>query len=81
MIAWISYMDNNAIIELDFSIIISNYWMRLSMTLRIMQIDGPTAKVANTVQDLHNSSGHSKAAFNNRFIVYSFKIIHTLKTS
>ena len=51
------------------------------MTLRIMQIDGPTAKVANTVQDLHNSSGHSKAAFNNRFIVYSFKIIHTLKTS
>ena len=49
MIAWISYMDNNAIIELDFSIIISNYWMRLSMTLRIMQIDGPTAKVANTV--------------------------------
>ena len=49
MIAWLSYMDNKAIIEFRFAIIISNYWMRLSITLRIMQIDGPTAKVANTV--------------------------------
>ena len=52
MIAWISYMDNKAIIEFRFPIIISNYWMSLSSTLRIMQIDGPTAKVANTVWDL-----------------------------
>ena len=52
MIAWISYVDNKAIIEFRFPIIISNYWMSLSLTLRIMQIDGPTAKVAHTVWDL-----------------------------
>ena len=36
---------------------------------------GPSASVDNVLQDLHNSSHHTKAEFNLMLFYYSFKII------
>ena len=41
------------------------------MIWRIMQIEEPSASADNTLLDLHNSSYHTKAEFNNCFIIYS----------
>ena len=54
---------------------ISNYWMRLSMIWlrRVL-----SSKMNNNLQDLHNSSHHTKDESNNCFN-YPFKTICTLK--
>ena len=49
--------------------LVNNYWMRLSILWRIMEIEEGVAD--NTLRDLHNSSNDTKDKFNNCFIIHS----------
>ena len=67
-------MNNKTIIEFG------SYHMKNYGDLGGCHPSRPLAEADNTLRHLHNSSYDTKAEFNNCFIIYSFKIIPSVKT-